>query len=212
MRINTETQRTPGTTSAVTCFTSGTAITTLRGKLPVETLRAEDKVLTRDRGFQPILWVGSRKLCPEEIPTDTNHCPILIKAGALGPGLPEKDMRISPRHRVLTTDKAILSNLEEPEALIEARALVGQPGITKVTGAGIQYFHLLFEQHEIILSENTWTESFHLGRSVVDSLQKAQRTEILSVVPGAYSDGQIPVQRLARHCIADNMGQTKLVA
>ena len=39
------------------------------------------------------------------------------------PGRPARDIIVSPRHRLLTTDKTILSDLGETEALVEASAL-----------------------------------------------------------------------------------------
>ena len=53
--------------SAVTCFTPGTAITTLKGKRPVETLRPGMRVLMRDRGFRPVIWSGRRCLEAQDL-------------------------------------------------------------------------------------------------------------------------------------------------
>ncbi|MGO4914152.1 Hint domain-containing protein [Pseudogemmobacter sp. W21_MBD1_M6] len=44
----------PTNIEAMTGFTAGTMITTLDGLIPVEWLRAGDRILTRDRGFQPV--------------------------------------------------------------------------------------------------------------------------------------------------------------
>lgn len=198
--------------SAITCFTPGTAITTLRGKMPVELLRSGDKVLTRDRGFQPILWVGSRQLCPVELSPHSGSRPVLVRAGALGPGLPERDMVISPRHRILTTDKSLLESLGETEALIEAHLLVGQPGIMQGSTTAVTYIHLLFDHHEIILSDNMWSESFHLGHSAVKALLSKQHAEILAHFPDIHENGRSPVQPLARVCISDTDEPGRLTA
>ncbi|WP_334195331.1 Hint domain-containing protein, partial [Pararhodobacter sp.] len=44
------------------CFTPGTLIDTLRGRVAVEALVAGDKVLTRDHGYQELTWTGRRDL------------------------------------------------------------------------------------------------------------------------------------------------------
>ena len=149
------------TDAAGMCFTLGTAITTLKGKRPVEDLQQGDKVLTRDRGFQTVLGSGRRELSKGLLERNPDLTPVRIKAGALGPHLPERDLVVSPKHRLLTTDKALLADLANSEGLTEARALLGRAGIETAPVAAVSYIDLLFEQHEVVLSENTWTESFH---------------------------------------------------
>lgn len=149
----------------VTCFTPGTAITTLYGKRLVEDLKQGDRILTRDRGFQPLLWAGRRELSVAAVVHDESLCPVRIKAGTLGPSLPDRDLDVSPGHRLLTTDKTLMDSLGESECLIEARDLLGKPGIKKAPARPITYIHLLFDQHELILSDNTWSESYHLSES-----------------------------------------------
>ena len=149
----------------VTCFTPGTAITTLHGKRLVEDLKQGDRILTRDRGFQPLLWAGRRDLSVVSVVHDEGLCPVKIKAGTLGPSLPDRDLVVSPGHRLLTTDKTLVGPLGESECLIEARALLGKPGIDKAPATTITYIHLLFDEHELILSDNAWSESYHLSES-----------------------------------------------
>jgi hypothetical protein len=150
-------------TSAGLCFTPGTAITTLRGKRPVEDLTQGDKILTRDRGFQPLLRSGRRDLSTGLLERNPDLKPVRIKAGSLGPHLPDRDLIVSPKHRLLTTDKTLLADVPNTEGLIEAHALLGRPGIETPRLTPLTFIHLLFEQHEVVLAENTWTESFHSG-------------------------------------------------
>lgn len=167
----------------INCFTSGTTIATLRGKIQVEDLRDCDKVLTRDRGFQPILWRGNRQIDFTCCANASKHRPVLLRAGSLGPGQPERDMLISPRHRLLTTNSEIMSHLGEHEALIEAQALVGQPGIDYATPHAVTYHHLLFDRHEVILSDNIWSESFFMSRLAAQRLISDQAAELTSIYP-----------------------------
>lgn len=157
----------PNCGTAITCFTPDTAITTLNGKKNVWRLAAGDRVLTRDRGFQPVLWIGQRHLRAQDV---AEQAPVLIRAGSLGPGMPDRDMVISPHHRVLTTDRAALAQLGETEALIEAAALIGRPGISRVAPRRLTYIHVLLDQHEVIHSDNIWSESFHLSSATARAL------------------------------------------
>ncbi len=187
---------------AINCFTPGTLITTRAGKCPVEKLRAGDKLLTRDHGFQPLLWRGMRRADP--LRTGPGGGPVLIRAGALGPGQPERDIIVSPGHRLLTTDPDFLRDSGEPEALIEAQTLVGRPGIVRVAPERIVYVHLLMDRHEVILAENSWTESFRLTRSVLHTMAAAGREQLARILPQlrgrAVGAGHEAVQAPARLC------------
>lgn len=186
---------------AITCFTPGTGIATRAGLAPVETLSIGDRVLTRDHGFQPVRWVGKRQVSCAKFPTTPNSLPVLIRADALGPGRPERDMIVSPRHRVLTTDRLHLSMTGESEALIEAGALVGQPGIMCVVPHQLTYVHVLFDQHEVILSDNTWSESFHLNRAAADALLHEQNKAVQDLFPELRTEPDASLQVAARACL-----------
>lgn len=189
---------------AINCFTPGALITTRAGKCPVEKLRPGDKLLTRDHGFQPLLWRGMRPTDPAR--TGEGAWPVLIRAGALGPGQPERDMIVSPGHRLLSTDPDFLHDTGEPEALIEAQALVGRPGILRVVPKQTIYVHLLMDRHEVILAENSWTESFRLSPSVLHTMAAAGREQLARILPQlrgwGTGVGQEAVQAPARLCPA----------
>ncbi|MCZ7676945.1 MAG: Hint domain-containing protein [Roseovarius sp.] len=182
----------------INCFTPGTLITTRAGKRPVEALRPGDRILTRDRGFQPLLWRGMRLA---DLPRlDARARPVLIRAGAPGPGQPERDLIVSPRHHLLSTDPGLLRDTGEPEVLVEAQALIGRPGIGQVAPARMVYAHLLMEQHEIILAENCWTESFCLTRSALQAMAAAGRNHFARMLPVLRTRLQDAVQVPARFC------------
>ena len=89
----------------VICFTPGTLIATPRGEVAIEALRAGDRVFTRDNGIQTIRWIGRRDLTRDDLAGNPALRPVRIAKGALGNGLPEADMQISPNHRMLLTWK-----------------------------------------------------------------------------------------------------------
>ena len=194
---------------AITCFTPGTGIATLNGLKAVEKLAVGDKVLTRDRGFQPVRWLGQRHFRCSTISPGPNTLPVLIRADALGPGCPARDIIVSPRHRLLTTDKTILSDLGETEALVEASALVGRPGVMCVVPHFLTYIHVLFDEHEVILSDNLWSESFHLGRPTLTALLKEHKPAIQDIFPQLAKAPLTPPQALARLCLTSENVQAQ---
>ena len=111
----------------IACFTPGTRITTLRGQVPVETLKEGELVLTRDNGYQPILWIGRRALSAAELDENPAFQPVLLRASSLGPGVPERDMMVSQQHRMLIENAATQLLLGRDEVLAKAKHLVHRP-------------------------------------------------------------------------------------
>ncbi|MDG4648408.1 Hint domain-containing protein [Roseibacterium sp. SDUM158017] len=169
--------------NVIPCFTPGALIATPNGKVPVETLREGDRILTRDNGFQEIRWVGSRTLSRQELQRAPNLKPVLIRAGSLGGGLPERDMLVSPQHRVLVFGGATQLYFAESEVLVAAKHLVGKPGVESADPSGATYVHFMFDRHEVVLSDGCWTESFQPGDMTLGAMGEAQRDEILSIFP-----------------------------
>ncbi|WP_299813255.1 Hint domain-containing protein [uncultured Jannaschia sp.] len=167
----------------VPCFTPGTRIATERGEVAVERLRPGDRVRTRDDGLQPIRWIGHRDLSAADLAMDETLCPVRIARGALGGGLPEREMRVSPQHRVLVADGMTSLYFGIDEVLVAARHLVGRPGIAHDAAGAVSYIHLLFDRHQLVLSDGAWTESFQPGPHSLAGLASGSRVEILRLFP-----------------------------
>jgi Ca2+-binding RTX toxin-like protein len=139
---------------SIVCFAEGTRIVTPNGEDVVENLRAGDMVLAMrngQAGFEPLRWVGFMDIAvPRNAAIATKTAPILIKAGALAPGMPARDLRVSPDHA-----------MEVDGHLIPAKHLVnGESIIQEVWCRRVRYFHLELEAHGLLLSEGTWSESY----------------------------------------------------
>jgi Ca2+-binding RTX toxin-like protein len=169
--------------NVVPCFTPGTLIATPQGERRVEDLKVGDRVITRDNGMQEIRWVGAREMSGAEFEKAPHLKPILIRQGALGRGLPERDMMVSPQHRVLIASDKTALYFEEREVLVAAKHLTDREGIDPVEVSGTTYIHLMFDQHEVILSDGAWTESFQPGDMTLGAMGDAQRQEILELFP-----------------------------
>lgn len=164
----------------VPCFTAGTMITTARGEIAMQDLKVGDMVLTRDSGFQAIRWIGSTAVKAVE-----NFAPIRFAKGALGNN---EEMLVSPQHRVLLSGWKAEMLFGEAEVLASARSLVNGRNITVVEGGEVEYFHMMFDRHEIVLSDKAWTESFHPGDVALDGMAEAARDEIFTLFPELKSD------------------------
>ncbi|MBA4489571.1 Hint domain-containing protein [Paracoccus sp. S1E-3] len=173
-----------------TCFATGTLIDTARGPRPVETLVAGDMVLTRDRGLRPLAWTGGRHLTARHLDIAPNLRPIRIRKDALGPGMPARDLTVSPQHRVLVRSPIAARICGAPEVLVAARHLCTLPGIEVVNPpGGVGYHHLLFDRHEIVRSNGAWTESLFTGPQALKSLGPAALREIRAIFPELFGPG-----------------------
>ena len=167
----------------IPCFTPGTVIATPKGERLVEDLREGDKIITRDNGLQEIRWVGRRDLSGQELVSTPHLQPVLIRAGSLGHGLPERDMMVSPQHRLLINNEKSALYFEDREVLAAAKHLTGMEGVTSVEASSVSYIHFMFDQHEVVLSNGAWTESFQPGDTVLDAMGNDQRNEIFELFP-----------------------------
>ena len=110
--------------------------------------------------------------------------PIRIAAGALGENMPSQDLVVSPQHRMLLRDWRCEALFGETEMLAPAKALVNDHSVMVDHEAEeVEYFHFMFEQHEVVLSDGAWTESFQPGDQTLASMGDAQREEIYELFP-----------------------------
>jgi hypothetical protein len=172
-----------GAEKDVPCFTPGTQIATPGGERAVEDLKAGDPVITRDNGIQEIRWVGRKDMTGTQLVKNPHLKPILIKAGALGNGLPERDMVVSPNHRVLVASDLTQLYFEEREVLAAAKHLVGSDGVHELDVMQTSYIHFMFDRHEVVLSNGCWTESFQPGDYSLKGIGNSQRNEIFELFP-----------------------------
>lgn len=171
----------------VICFTPDTLIATPRGEVRVGDLKVGDLVLTRDNGLQAIAWIGQRSLSGAELREAPKLNPVRVKAGAFGEGMPARDMLLSPNHRLLIQSPRAALLFAENEVLAPAKHLVGQAGIARAEVSAVTYIHVMFERHEVILSDGIWTESFQPGDYSLRGIGDDQRAEILELFPSLQS-------------------------
>lgn len=174
----------------IICFTPGTRIATPTGERLVEELRVGDPVFTRDNGVQDLRWIGTKTLSGAELKQSPALRPILIKAGSLGRGRPERDVVVSPNHRMLINDPETALLFGESEVLVSAKHLTERAGIARVLMPQVTYLHLLFDRHEVILADGAWTESFQPGDYSLGGLGGAQRRELFKLFPELAQDRQ----------------------
>lgn len=176
----------------LTCFVSGTCIVTERGEIAIENLQIGDRVMTRDNGLQPIRWIGASKVRGQG-----KFAPITFRAGVLGN---TRDLRVSPLHRMLLTGWKAEMLFGETEVLACAKHLVDGGTIFSDPCAEVTYYHLMFDQHEIVFAEGCPSESFYPGPATLGSIEHEVREELFTLFPELRSTPAIYGQT-ARRCL-----------
>ncbi len=172
----------------IPCFASGTLIETKEGPIPVEHLSPGDRVKVGNGIFVQLRLNLHRHISPAELARNTRLVPVRIAAGALGAGLPSRDLWVSRQHRMLVNSPIAQRMFATREALIAAIRLVGLPGITIDTARrGLTYHHLVFDSHQIVYAEGAPSESFLTGPEGIKSLSAAARRELFAIFPNLKS-------------------------
>jgi subtilisin family serine protease len=136
--------------ATIACFAAGTRILTVRGELPVESLRAGDLLpVVHGVGALPVVWLGHRRVDCRRHPKPQDVRPVCIRAGAFGVGMPHRDLRLSPDHAVFIDGK-----------LIPIRYLINGTTIAQEPRDEITYWHVELRQHDVILAEGLPCESY----------------------------------------------------
>ncbi len=138
-----------GNTIQVACFAEGTRIETANGPIAVEDLTAGDLAATDDGRFEPITWIGSRTVNCARHPKPGTVWPIRVSAGAFGPGLPARELWLSPDHAVFVNG-----------VLVPVKLLANGSTITQVEWSSVTYYHVELRRHEIIRAEGLSVESY----------------------------------------------------
>lgn len=166
------------------CFVAGTLIGTPCGVRAVETLREGDSVTGYDGENHVLRKILRRRFDARALAANPKLYPLRIMAGALGDGLPERDLLVSRQHRMLIRSKIAQRMFGQSEVLIPAIKLIDLPGIYVEEGVkSVDYVHLLFDQHEVIFAEGAPTESLFTGPEALQSVSPEALEEILTIFP-----------------------------
>jgi hypothetical protein len=192
----------------VVCFVNGTTILTSTGPEIIENLQVGDLLSTVNGTDKPIRWIGSRRITRSTLRKRKRLRPIRIAAGALGQGLPLKDLLVSHQHRILISSKIAKNMFGVADVLIPAIKLIDLPGIDIDNSSDeVTYFHVALDEHDVIFAQGAPAETLHLGLQGLKAMPTEAREELLSIFP-EFSD---QLQELAEF-VPTGRDQKKLVA
>ncbi len=173
--------------STMPCFVAGTMILTPDGERPIESLSEGDFVTLASGGVAPILVVAHWQRVLQS--PDHPMRPIRVSAGALGPGLPTRDLALSPQHGLLAGATQLCCLAVPGEALVRARALTGLRGVRVMRGCrAVRYHTVMLNRHALIMANGAIVESFYPGRLAMMALPQPLQQRLEAEFPGLRSD------------------------
>lgn len=173
------------------CFAEGAEIATPRGPRRVEQLRAGDRVLTEDGRNVAVAWIGSSRYSREQAAREARLRPVHLHAHALGPGLPERELVLSPQHRIVVEGAACELLFGTERAFVVARHLPEPFASQPEPEAELVYYHLLLETHEILVANGLPAESFQPARRLIEALSDATRAALMTVLAALGAEAML---------------------
>ncbi len=145
----------------IPCFAEGTKILTSTGEIAVQNLR-EGMMVPAFAGaaLRRIAWVGSRQVDIARHPDAGLVSPVCILAGSIAPGMPARDLRLSPQHALFLRDDAGLP------VLVPVRHLINGATIRQEKIASVTYYHVELADltgsivHDVVLADGMPVESY----------------------------------------------------
>jgi len=189
-------------------FARGTMITLADGRQrPIEDLHPSDRVLTRDHGPQSVRLVSKATLRAVGA-----FAPVVITAGTLGNS---GDLIVSPHHRVFLYQRRRLAGLETSELLVQAKHLVDDETVFQREGGFVDYFSLIFDDHEIIYAEGVPVESLMVNDATLSRLPSEIAEDVKARFPGLAQSqhfgteaSQSTLEAIGRHTLLPRRGRS----
>lgn len=133
----------------VACFCPGSLILSPQGEVPVERLAIGDQVTTPN-GVRRIKWIGRSAYEGKFLRDNPLMLPVTFLPGALGEGVPNRPMRVSPGHGVFLHG-----------VLVPAWRLVNQVNVLQAPCSGrVEYLHLELDSHDLLTADGALSESY----------------------------------------------------
>lgn len=174
--VNTDTANQVLAQVACVSFSRGTRIALASGaQVPIEDLHVGDRVLTRNQGPQEIRWIGQ-----STVRATGAFAPIMIKAGTLNN---TGDLVVSPDHRLFVYQRSDALGTGHSDLLVKARHLVDGNNVRVRAGGFVDYFQLLFNDHQIIYAEGIAAESMLLDTRTKPALPPELLEQLREVMP-----------------------------
>ena len=183
-------QKLSGAHPPVTGLAGTTNVRTPCGARHIANLRPGDLIVTRDNGLQPVRSVWSRSVSAAEIAADPSLAPVCLRPRAIGPMMPQRDLRVAGDHRLLIPGYRLIDRPDTAAALIPARDIAGTSDAAFVDRASgdITYYNLVFDAHQVFAANGMPVESFLVTDASLSAVSAPVRETIEKALPDIGQD------------------------
>lgn len=169
----------------IACLQADAEVITQSGVKALGDLSVSDRVLTRDNGFQPVLWVGA------VASSEATSSFVEIAPDAVMGGKPDKATIVSARQTVLLTCADIPAQFGSAEVLARAGDLLHLDGV-RLTETAPRSVAVLMGQHELLNINGLWMDSLLPDSEALTHLAESDKDTIKSLLPDL---GRLPFDR-----------------
>ena len=173
------------------CFADTTELATPSGPRRVRDLRAGDAVLTEDGRSVTVAWMGTSRYGRDEAASQSRLRPVHVRPHAFGPGLPERELVLSPQHRVVVEGPACELLFGTERVFVIARHLSEPFADTPEPEGDVTYCHLLLQRHEILLAQGLPAESLQPARRMVEALSETARESLSAALDALGAEAML---------------------
>ena len=164
---------------APNCFLEGTRIRVPLGYAAIEHLNRGDSIIDVNGKRHSIHYIAKAEitLIPGLEHLYHRWFPVRIPIGTFGEGRPYRDTYLSQQHRILVDGPEVELVLAEPQALAPACGFVDFGASLDRSRRTITYYHILCEEHVILLANGMPCETMFLGDLVIKDTKTAAQAE-----------------------------------
>jgi len=186
---------------------AGAHLRTPCGPRRIENMRKGDLVVTRDNGLQPVRMVWSRTIPASDLAADPSLAPIVLKPRAIGPMMPQQDLRVGAAHRVLVPGWRLLDMPETSACFVTARDLAGisDGAFVDRSEADVTFYNVVFDNHQVFSANGLPVESFLPCPSTMCGMERGV-TEVITRLfpelaksPSSYPPAEYPTPQAPRY-------------
>ncbi|QMU57551.1 MAG: hypothetical protein GKR98_04635 [Boseongicola sp.] len=176
--------------NVVPCYAAGTLIRTADGQKLVEDIVPGDILWTDDDTLATVRFVSSRKVTAEEMRIFDSLCPLIIPAGSIGPSEPERDLTVTPLHRIRIADGEVHRLFGLDRVFVSAKEL---PFARVAALEDTTFYHFLCDRHVAVMANGCVSESLYPGDVARMSLSPDDRIKLkAALVPGSIQQTAYP--------------------
>ncbi|EAQ05048.1 hypothetical protein OB2597_07180 [Pseudooceanicola batsensis HTCC2597] len=190
--------------SAFNAFAHGSLIATETGDVAVEDLRPGMQVLTRERGPQPVQWIGIMTHIPSP---HSGKLLTRVTAGRFGTAQPELDLLAGPGARMLHRPTGDRFACGDKFAYTPLRDYIdGDSVIGIAPRMATDTYHICLRHHGTIRVCGLDMETFHPGMTILGQMGAHTRDLFVSMFPHirrATDFGQLAHPRLTLRSLGD---------